>query len=371
MQASDEQGFRYTDEVSMKDSQEDEETSVQYEQELKRSIHLLKISQDSQMAETAFELIKKSRDQLITFQHGKWTIVLNAIAGSCFLNQRVLSQTEMYDFLTVAVTTSLQARTKTIDNIIFRIYKDIMANYESADEKLKMAYPKLIVDVVAILVKGLDTRGNKIALHNLEHYYQTRKTDAISSTFATTSETPVATATATAATATATAAAASIKSIKRDVKREKPFSSAHIEPYPGKGEEEAKLIEVLTKITNRNKKDIQASVAKLERRDVTRIKDLSKNYNRIQEYSKLITDKGHMQKLKVSLEKDAGKGLSRHQIQHAANSVRKVKLYVENVLDGKFKPHGSYGINHTKHNLEYGYLIVGLMHSSRKRPATT
>jgi hypothetical protein len=36
-------------------------------------------------------------------------------------------------------------------------------------------------------------------------------------------------------------------------------------------------------------------------------------------------------------------------------------------LDGKFVPHGSYGINHTKHNLEYGYLIVGLMQPSRKK----
>jgi hypothetical protein len=51
----------------------------------------------------------------------------------------------------------------------------------------------------------------------------------------------------------------------------------------------------------------------------------------------------------------------------AANSIRKVELYIENVLDGKFIPHGSYGINHTKHNLEYGYLVVGLMQSSRKK----
>jgi hypothetical protein len=339
----------------MKDSQDDRETSAQYEQELKRSILILKINQDSQIARTAYELIEKSYDQLTTLQHGKWIIALDALASSFFLNKRVLSQTEMYDFLTVAVTTSLQVRTKTIDNMIFRIYKDIMANYESTDEKLKIAYPKLIVDVVAILVKGLDTRGNKIAQHNLEHYYQSRKSDVMNSTFVTTTETPVATATAT---------AASIKSLKRNVKREKPVPSADI------GEEEAKLIEVLTKITNRNKKDIQASVAKLERRDVTRIKDLCKNYSRIQEYSKLITEKGQLQNLKASLEKDVGKGLSRHQIQHAANSVRKVRLYVENVLDGKFKPHGSYGINHTKHNLEYGYLIVGFMQSSRKRPAT-
>ena len=58
------------------------------------------------------------------------------------------------------------------------------------------------------------------------------------------------------------------------------------------------------------------------------------------------------------------------QIQHAASSIRKAKSYIENVLDGKFTPHGFYGINHTKHNLEYGYFIVRLMQPSRKRTST-
>jgi hypothetical protein len=74
-----------------------------------------------------------------------------------------------------------------------------------------------------------------------------------------------------------------------------------------------------------------------------------------------------LQKFKTELEKDVGRKLLSHQIQHAANSIRKTKLYIENVLDGKFIPHGSYGINHIKHNLEY---VVGLMQSSRKRTNT-
>ncbi|HEX5977339.1 MAG TPA: hypothetical protein VFY68_08685, partial [Nitrososphaeraceae archaeon] len=77
----------------------------------------------------------------------------------------------------------------------------------------------------------------------------------------------------------------------------------------------------------------------------------------------------YQQKFKITLEKDIGRELSEFQLQHAANSIKKAKLYIENVLDRKFVPHGSYGINHTKHNLEYGYLIVGLMQSSRKRAA--
>ena len=54
-----------------------------------------------------------------------------------------------------------------------------MANYESSDNKLKIVYPKIIVDVVAILAKGVDTAGKKIPLHNVEHYYQMRKSDVI------------------------------------------------------------------------------------------------------------------------------------------------------------------------------------------------
>ena len=136
-------------------------------------------------------------------------------------------------------------------------------------------------------------------------------------------------------------------------------------------EEEAELVESLIKITDRSKKDIQASIAKLQRRDIERIKDLCKNYNKLQKYSKLITDADDLQKSRTALENEIGRKVSEHQLRHAVKSIKKVKLYIENVLDGKFIPHGSYGINHTKHNLEYGYLIVGLMQPSRKRTTTT
>jgi hypothetical protein len=85
----------------------------------------------------------------------------------------------------------------------------------------------------------------------------------------------------------------------------------------------------------------------------------------------LITDADNLQKFKTALENEIGRKLSSHQLQHAANSIRKPKLYIENVLDGKFIPHGPYGINHTKHNLEYGYLIVGLMQPSKRRTVMT
>jgi hypothetical protein len=110
---------------------------------LTRCLQLLKINHDDEISKTAFELIEESGNQTtIKTRHGKWIIALNAIAGSCLLNQRALSHSGVYDFLTVAITTSLEGGTKAIDDIIFRIYRDIMENYESSDNKLKIAYPK-------------------------------------------------------------------------------------------------------------------------------------------------------------------------------------------------------------------------------------
>ena len=340
----------------MKNNHTTNDTPAQYEEEIKcmkerltRCLRLLKINHSEQISKTAFELIEKFSGRGRASQHGSWIGALNAIAGSCLLNQRALSQSEVYDFLTVAVTTSLEGRTKAIDELVFRIYRDIMATYDSLDDKPKIAYPKIIVDVVAILAEGVDTSGKRIPVHNVEVYYQTRKSDVISSIPVGPSAIPATTATA-----------ASIENIE----------SVKIEKGALKEDEESELVGVLNKITERSKEDIRVSVAKLEKRDVLRLKDLCKNYSKILKYSKLIADTDNLQKFKAALQSESGRKLSPFQIQHAASSIKKAKLYVENVLDGKFAPHGSYGINHTKHNLEYGYLIVGSMQLSRKRTGT-
>jgi hypothetical protein len=138
-------------------------------------------------------------------------------------------------------------------------------------------------------------------------------------------------------------------------------------------DEKLDILDSLSKITNRSKRDLEGSISKLQKTDIIRIRDLCRNYDKLQKYTKMIMTKGDspekQQKFKIALEKDIGRELSDFQLQHAANSIKKAKQYIENVLDRKFIPHGSYGINHTKHNLEYGYLIVGLMQSSRKRTA--
>ena len=108
----------------MKDNHSAKDTPSQYEQELQcmkerltRCLQLLKINHDIQISTTASKLIQKGIHEQTIKKHylGQWIVALNAIAGSCVLNQRVFPQSEIYDFLTVAVTTSIEGRTKAID----------------------------------------------------------------------------------------------------------------------------------------------------------------------------------------------------------------------------------------------------------------
>ena len=120
----------------MKNSRMTDRAPVQRGEEMKlmkerltRCLQLLKINHDERMRKTAFELIEKSNDFENRSQHWGWITALNAIPGSCLLNQRVFSQSEVYDFLTIAVTTSLEGRTKAIDELIFRVYRYVIATY--------------------------------------------------------------------------------------------------------------------------------------------------------------------------------------------------------------------------------------------------
>src|ERR687896_1258459 len=312
---------------------------------LTRCLQMLKISHYKVMNESSIHYIENvSHEHIKAF--GNWIICFNAIADSCLANKHTLSQSETYDFLTVAVATNIEEkiRNKTIDDIIFRIYRDIMANYESSDYKLKIAYPKIIVDVVAILAKGLNLDGRKIALYQVEAYYQRRKANAgTSSMVAKTVTPPIST----------SATAASIASI------EKKKGKLYVDEA-----DKERIIESLNSITSRNKKELELSLGKLQRIDIIRLGHLCENYSKLQRYCEIIH--GSEEKFRVELQKDIGRKLSHHQLQRAATSIKQAKMYIENVLDGKFQPHGSYGINHVKHNLEYGYQLTGLIQSRRR-----
>jgi hypothetical protein len=266
--------------------------------------------------------------------YGKWITAAKAIADSCAVSGRLLSQSEMCDFLTVAAkgVDSKRAGAKSVNDATFHIYVDIMENYQKADERTKLHYPRIIVDTISALDKGVDTRGEAVGVYSLERYYQERKSTAPQ-------EDP------------STTYAARLPG-------EKAASVIH-EPPSYSNE----LVENLMHITSRSRKDLERSLASLQAADVKKITDLSVNYKRLQKYGKLSNSKA----FKKEVEKELGRKLTDNQLQHAINSIRKAKTYVENVLDGKFVPHGTHGINHIKHNLEYGYQLMGLMEPRKRR----
>jgi hypothetical protein len=127
------------------------------------------------------------------------------------------------------------------------------------------------------------------------------------------------------------------------------------------------LIERLAQITNRDRIALQKAVEGLPYSDLKKISQLCRNYSKLQHYSKLITAK---EQLKNEIQREIGRELKSYELIRAADSIRRAQTYIENILDNKFIPDSSHGINHIKHNLEYGYSLMNLIELPRRRPRT-
>ena len=289
---------------------------------LNYSLRILKVNEDTQVGREIAELAAERLPRNYS-SDGKWLTVTKTIADICAENDRyIFSQSGLYDFLTLATRQMDEKRGKVFasNDIVFKIYRDIMENYQNAGTSLKANFPKIIVDMVSVLMNGRDTVGRDVGAHGIERYYQTRKTEIL------------------------------------PIKKEFARSIDAIE-------KDYDLIESLTQITGREKSELLESLSKLDSTDVGKLTDLCLNYSKLQKYSRLIMSEG---KFKDEVENELGRKLTYNQLQHASVSVRKSRTYIENVLDGKYVPHGSHGINHVRHNLEYGYQLMGLI-ERRKR----
>jgi hypothetical protein len=266
--------------------------------------------------------------------YGKWITSVKAIADACTATGHTFSQSELCDFLAVAAMgmDSKRAGTKAVNDATFYIYMDIMENYQKADANLRLHYPRIIIDLISILDKGVDTRGGAVGVYGIERYYQERKVSAPQED-------------------------ASTSYVARPI--------ANLRPHAGQNSAAFSegLVDNLSHVTGRAKKDLEQSLSNLQAADIKKVTDLSMNYKRLQKYSKLTKP----EELKKEVEKDLGRKLTDNQLQHAVNSIRKARIYIENLLDGKFVPHGTHGINHVKHNLEYGYQLMGLIEPRRRR----
>ena len=287
---------------------------------------------------------------------------MKAIVVICDENKYIFSKAELCDFLTIGargldnkkyetiVNSENQLMNKVVSDAIFSIYKDIMENYDNVDNELKNYYPKIILNIISIIRRGSDIRGEKVNLYGLERYYLKNKLDAANKKLDIS------------------------EPIVADVKKtdntdaKKPNDNLSLQPLiPSSVKEniisKKDLVNSLSVITGRKKNELNELLAKIPEQDFKKITDLCVNYSKLQKYSKLIGT----EEFSHQIEKELGRKLNERQLQHATISIRKVKTYVENVLDGKFVPHGSHGINHVKHNLEYGYQLMGLIEYRRRR----
>ena len=317
-------------------------------------LNKLKTEKDSEIYRNALALVQKVPLEFVNNSNNgsnEWISAMKIIAYvySSLKNNNndndtssyIFSQWQLSDFLTLSAKGIEEKITSSeiINSIIFKIYRDITENFQELSQSLKSNYPTIIVDVISIINHGMDTKGTKVSSIGIEKYYQSRKQQAI---MAEEGEE-----------GTARTATTSVAIRKGKIR----LSSLNLKS----------LVENLSQITNRERKELEESLAILEDSDLKKISELCHNYSRLQHYSKLITEEGSQEEFKNEIQRELGRKLRSHQLGRAANSIRRLRIYIENVLDNKFVPDASHGINHVKHNLEYGYQLMNLIERTRRR----
>ena len=330
--------------------------SINPERILSQTLNELRIA-DSKLKQNTASLVKNLET---TNNEEFWINIMKAIVISSD-EKYIFSNAELCDFLTIGARgfdnkqydsnakSENQLMNRIVSDAIFSIYKDIMENYDNFDNELKNYYPKIILNIISIIRRGSDIRGEKVNLYGLERYYLKNKTDSgnrrldiLEPIFA---------------------------DVQKTVNNEtKSIDNSSAEPVVQPSVKEnvlskKNLVNSLSVVTARKKNELNELLAKIPEQDYKKITDLCVNYNKLQKYSKLIGT----EEFSRQIENELGRKLNDRQLQHATISIRKVKTYVGNVLDGKFIPHGSHGINHVKHNLEYGYQLMGLIEYRRRR----
>ena len=255
----------------------------------------------------------------------KWFYALKIISIYSVKNKEFFSQSQLYDLLTIMSRITDERKKDVVNTITFSIYRDIMENYNKINENLKLIFPVIIVNLMYIIKYGQDIEGNSVNLFAINNYYQNSKLN-----------------------------------VENELKK---ILSFDIESNSIQDIQESEIFEILEKLTKRNEKEIQNAFQSLIEPDKQKIENICRNYHKLLEYSQLMST----HRFSELIEKEAGRKLSESQIQHAANSIKKTKTYLESILDGSFVPKGKHGINHVKHNLEYGFQLMGIIQSKRRK----
>ena len=269
------------------------------------------------------KVIEISRNSTAKNPSDKWFYALKIVSIYCVKNSKIFYQSQLYDLLTILSRILDEKKKDVVNTITFNIYKDIMENYNKLDDTLRLIFPVIIVNLMNILKYGYDFEGKQIKIHTINNYYQNSKLN-----------------------------------LENELKKILSFNMEI------NNTQDNKIIGILEKLTGRNEKEIQIAFQNLIESDQKKVEDVCNNYQKLQEYCEIIETNGFSE----IIEKEAGRKLSGSQLQHAVYSIKKTKLYLENLLDGAFVPKGKHGINHIKHNIEYGFQLAGIIQSKRKKP---
>jgi hypothetical protein len=270
------------------------------------------------------EVIEISRNTSHENPSDKWFYILKIISVYSVKNNEIFSQSQLYDLLTI-MSRIIDVKKDVINTITFNIYRDIMENYNKLNENLQLIFPVIIVNLMYIIKYGKDIEDKSVNLFAINSYYQNSKLN-----------------------------------LDDELKKILLFK---LEINSIKDIEDNEIFKILQKLTGKDEKEIQNSFRNLIESDKQKIENVCRNYHKLQEYCELMDTDGF---IKV-IEQEAGRKLSGSQLQHATNSIKKTKIYLESILDGAFVPKGKHGINHVKHNLEYGYQLMGIIQSKRRK----
>jgi hypothetical protein len=307
--------------------------------ELLHYFNNLKISSDDPLYSTSISYVEKISVRELQIQPSFLEAVRVIVQAARAIGY-YFSPFELSDILTISVGEIRKVRSteeknfQTFDRVVFNIYKDLNENFQSFSEPLKASYPEILVNVISVIHSGKDASGEHIDSYNAEAYYRTRKGQQYLT-----------------------------QSWNLDFSTE-PKANQIRKPVTERVISDKGLVDSLAQITGRSTDSIHDALKGLSDYDLNSIKDLCNNYAKLQKYYNIAGDE---KEFKERAEKELGKKLLDSQVQHAILSVRRSKVYIENILDDKFVPDKTHGINHVKHNLEYGYQLIGIIQSKRKR----
>jgi hypothetical protein len=302
-------------------------------------------------------------------------IVLKTISYFLQSNRVVLTKNELYDFFITSYKFLIANLGETkerpvigrgsemIYSIFTEICNDLLSSYDSFNEKIKTQIPNLIVDVLAVIFFKTDPYGKKISVFQIKHYYFYKKGSLMTNGFLRPSTIAE----------NSNEALTSLEGVnsqsQNDAEKIPKFQDMDtLDSNHDNGASNNKklirdddMVYRISQITKRDNTSISQSLTTLTEKDIKKLYDICSNYDKVVKYSEL----GNLKDFKLAIELDLKRSLSDKQVRHSLASIKKIQYYIENILDRKFEPHLTHGINHVKHNFEYGYRLVGLISTSK------